>query len=122
MSQTPSATPEDANFRSIFDDAVKAYNEKTKRNITEDPLLAELGSCRSANDILIALHRRDQDLSASRSGAESLTKWLTPTINVLYAFSATIGGGVGLVSVGLLAYLFGISALMYVSRYSPQQM
>jgi hypothetical protein len=102
MSQTPSATSEDPNFQSIFNDAVKAYNEKTKGTITEDPLLAELGPCTSANDILIVLHRRDRDLSASGSGSESLTKWLTPTINVLYAFSATIGGGVGLVSINIL--------------------
>jgi hypothetical protein len=26
-----------------------------------------------------------------------LTKWLNPTVNVLYSFSATLGGGVGMV-------------------------
>jgi hypothetical protein len=102
MSQTPSATAEDLNFQSIFNDAVKAYNQKTKRNITEDPLLAELRPCTSGNDILTVLHQRGRVLSASRSSSESLTKWLTPTINVLYAFSATIGGGVGFVSVNFL--------------------
>jgi hypothetical protein len=42
MSQTTSATTADLNFQSTFNDAVKTYNEKTKRNITEDPLLASL--------------------------------------------------------------------------------
>jgi hypothetical protein len=98
MTQAPSATTEDSSFQSFFNDAVDAYNQKTNGNITSDPLFAELRPCTSANDILIVLHQRDQDFSASRSGTEGLTKWLTPTINVLYALSATIGSGIGLVS------------------------
>jgi hypothetical protein len=35
----------------------------------------------------------------SRGGDERLWRWLKPTINVLYAFSATLGQGVGLVRV-----------------------
>jgi hypothetical protein len=42
-----------------------------------------------------------------------LTKWLNPSINVLYALSATLGEGVGLVCLGTstclsstLSYLF----------------
>jgi hypothetical protein len=103
MTQAPSTTTEDVSFQALFNDAMKAYNQKTNGNITSDPLFTELGPCTSANEILAVLHQRDQDLSASRSGAEGLTKWLTPTINVLYTLSATIGLGVGLVSISFFS-------------------
>jgi hypothetical protein len=101
MTQAPSATTKDTSFQSFFNDATEAYNQKTNGNITSDPLFAELGPCTSANEILAVLYQRDQDLSASRRGTEGLTKWLTPTINVLYALSAIIGSGIGLVSINL---------------------
>jgi hypothetical protein len=34
----------------------------------------------------------------SRSNDERLTKWLGPTVNILFALSATLGEGVGLVN------------------------
>jgi len=37
-----------------------------------------------------------QEFEQSRSIDQRLTKWLDPTVNVLYAFSATLGEGVGL--------------------------
>ena len=37
----------------------------------------------------------------SQIGSERLKNWLNPTINVLYAFSATLGGSLGLVNVYL---------------------
>jgi hypothetical protein len=40
-------------------------------------------------------------LSQSQNGDNGLTKWVAPTVNVLYAFSATIGGGIGLVNIGI---------------------
>ena len=35
----------------------------------------------------------------SQNGDDGLMKWVAPTVNVLYSFSATIGGGVGLVNI-----------------------
>jgi hypothetical protein len=101
MSQTSSTNADYPNFQSIFDDAVKAYDEKTKGNITEDPLLAVLAPCKSANDVLIVLRQKEESLTTSKNDAESITKWLTPTIHVLCAFSSAIAQGVGLVSIGL---------------------
>ena len=39
------------------------------------------------------------------SGDDRLKKWLIPTINVLYAFSGTLGEGVSLVNIDSSVYL-----------------
>jgi hypothetical protein len=44
------------------------------------------------------LHNQVNEFDKARSHNERLSSWLNPTINVLYAFSATLGQGVGLVS------------------------
>jgi hypothetical protein len=94
LPETPSAPAENSDFQYIFDEAVKEYNKKTKGNITSDPLLVELGSCTSVDDILAVFHRRDEDLRASHCN-----KFLIPIINVLCKVSPVIGDGVGLVGV-----------------------
>ena len=55
MSQSPSVTGNDSSLQSIFDGAVKVFNEKTKGDITQHPLFAELAPCKSVNDILTVL-------------------------------------------------------------------
>jgi hypothetical protein len=43
------------------------------------------------------LQQQVQELDRSQSSDNRLTKWLDPTVNILYALSATLGEGVGLV-------------------------
>jgi hypothetical protein len=93
MSQT---TPT-SNFRTIFVAAMKAYEKKTKTDLLTHPLATQLQSCNSSSDILAVLHETVNKFDESRNHNERLSSWLNPTINVLYAFSATLGGGVGLV-------------------------
>jgi len=50
---------------------------------------------------LAVLQGQVDQFNQARSINERLKRWLNPTINVLYAFSATLGEGVGLVSVSL---------------------
>jgi hypothetical protein len=113
MSQTSSANADYPNFQSIFDDAVKAYDEKTKGNITENYLLGMLAPCKSANDVLTVLHQKENTLSTSINGTESIIKWLTPTIHVLCAFSAAIAQGVGLVSLSLFTSSESMASCMF---------
>ena len=98
MSQTLSTSTSSSNFQSIFYTAVKAYEKKTKNDLLTHPLVAQLQACSSASDILVVLQDKVKEFDQSRSADERLSQWLNPTINVLYAFSATLGGGVGLVS------------------------
>ena len=98
MSQTPTAT---SSYQVIFDNALEAYNKKTKKELRSHSLLPKLQACNSPDAVLTVL--RDQipayEQSHSTSGTnDELTNWLNPTINVLYSFSEAIGAGVGLVS------------------------
>ena len=98
MSQCPSTSTSSSNFRTIFVAAIKAYEKKTKTDLLTHPLATQLQSCDSPSDILAILHDKVTDFDKAKSRNERLSTWLNPTINVLYAFSATVGQGVGLVS------------------------
>jgi len=96
MSQASSTATSSTNFETIFRTALTAYKKQTKQDITSHPLLAQLQSCDSPSAILVVLRAQIQ-LIDSQNADDKLTKWLDPTVNVLYAFSATLGNGIGLV-------------------------
>jgi hypothetical protein len=104
MSQAPSTMAStSANFQHIFDAALKAYEKKTKKDLLTHPLAEKLQACNSPDDILAVLQDTVQEFDQSRS--ERLLRWLNPTINVLFALSAALGGGVGLVGPIQLTFL-----------------
>jgi hypothetical protein len=47
--------------------------------------------------MLAVIHQQVQRFHQSRGCDESLTKWLDPTVKVLYSLSTTLGEGVSLV-------------------------
>ena len=98
MFQLTSTSTSFPRFRTVFVEAMNAYEKKTKTDLLKHPLASQLQSCNSSTDILALLHGMVNELEESRSHNERLSSWLNPTINVLYAFSATLGQGVGLVS------------------------
>ena len=100
MSQTLATTTAVAHsrFQAIFDTALKSYEMQTGKDLLAHPLASQLQSCDSASAILAILQDQVQQLVESRSGDERLTKWMTPTVNVLCAFSAVVSEVVGLVS------------------------
>ena len=87
-----------SNFQSIFNAALEAYEKTTKNKLLAHPLAAQLQSCDSPAAILSVLKNLVQQSDESSSSDQRLRKWLDPTINVLYTFSATLGAGVGLVT------------------------
>ena len=97
MSQMPPSASSSSNFQASFYLAVQEYKKMTKKNILADPLMSQLQTCKSPTDILAVLRPQVQQLQQSTYGDDKLTKWLTPTVNVLYAFSGVLGAGVGLV-------------------------
>ncbi|KAN0130219.1 hypothetical protein V8E53_011976 [Lactarius tabidus] len=97
MSHCPSTSTSSSNFRTIFVAAMQAYEKKTKTELHTHPLAAQLQSCNSSSDILAVLKDKVNEFDKSRSHNERLSNWLSPTINVLYAFSATVSQGVGLI-------------------------
>jgi hypothetical protein len=101
MSQSSPETTSTSNFQAIFNNALKDYERQTKNDLNAHPLAAQLQSCDSPSVFLALLQGQVHQFDQFRSGDERLTKWLNPIVNVLYAFSATLGEGVGLVSLGL---------------------
>ena len=98
MPQSSSTAPYSSNLQTIFLASLKEYEEKTKNNLLTHPLMAQLQTCNSPTDILAVLRNQVQQFEQSTSGDDRLTKWLNPTVNVLYAFSSAIGAGLGLVN------------------------
>jgi hypothetical protein len=99
--QAISSTP---SFQLLFNEALKEYRKKTGKDITAHPLAEEIKSCDSPDAILAVLQGKANELNQSQSSDERLTGWLTPTVNVLNALSATLGQGVGTVRPSMLKY------------------
>ena len=122
MSATP-ATPaasSQSRFQEIFQAALKSYQKQTKKDLLAHPLASRLQSCDSTAAILAILHDQVRQFEENSAGDERLTKWLGPTVNVLNAFSATVSGGVSLVSFSLSQCHVRLESLMYVLQvFSP---
>jgi len=95
MSNVPSSS---SRFEYIFDSALDAYKKRTSQDLASHPLLAKFQSCSSVDAILAILREQIPTFGQPQSSHESHSKWLVPVVNVLYALSATLGEGVGLVN------------------------
>lgn len=95
MSQASPPASSLSNYQAIFDSSLEAYKKKTGNDLTKDPLFHRLESCKSPDAVLAILRAQIPDPSQPQS---RLTMWLDPTVNVLNAFSATVGALVGQVS------------------------
>ncbi|KAI0289147.1 hypothetical protein BC826DRAFT_1107251 [Russula brevipes] len=110
MSTTPTATTSLSHFGSIFASAFQAYKKKTGKDITSHPLASELQSCYSIDDTLAVLQRQIPTPEQSQSSNEGSPRWLIPTVNVLYAFSATLS------ILSSKSYFTGIGILLLAAK------
>jgi hypothetical protein len=98
MSQSPpTASSSSSKSKAILGAALEAYEKTTKNKLLDHPLATQLQSCDSPATILTVLQDLVKQFDRSRSSDERLRTWLDPTVNVLFAFSATLSEGVGLV-------------------------
>ena len=95
---TTTTTTSSTNFQLIVDNALKAYEKRTKIHLLSHPLAVELQDCNSLSAILAVLHRQAQGLDLSPSSDDRWTKWLNPTVNVLHMLSHSLGEAVSPVS------------------------
>jgi hypothetical protein len=107
MSETPAPGPSSkplattvssSNFNVIFENALKEYEKKTGHSLIAHPFATQLQECDSPEAILVILQDQVDQFTQSRSRDERLQRWLSPTINVLHAFTETLGEGIGLVN------------------------
>jgi hypothetical protein len=101
MSQSHLASASSSNFQLTFNNALKEYEKRTKKDLLAHPLVAQFQGCNSPSAILAILQQQVQGMGHSRNNDDRWTNWLDPTVNVLYALSATLGKDVGLVSLGI---------------------
>ncbi|KAH9041051.1 hypothetical protein EDB85DRAFT_1565776 [Lactarius pseudohatsudake] len=117
MLQAPATTPSgsSSNIEGIFDAALKSYKKKTKNDLKNHDLFKQLEACDSPADILAVLQAARFDFSPTASD-DRLKKWLVPTINVLYAFSGTLGEGVALVFPPAKLVFVGVGVLLLAAK------
>ena len=94
MSHAKSASSLTPNFKLIFNNALESYKKSTKNDLLTHPLAVQLQDCTSSSAVLALIH---QQVQGPQRDDDSLTRWLDPTVRVLYAFSETLGEGVSLV-------------------------
>ena len=99
MPETPPENSARANYQSIFDSALQEYTKQTRKDLSSEQLLYTLQSCESPDGIVTILQQQIPGFGQPAGGSSNdrLTRWLDPTVKVVNAFSATIGGAVALV-------------------------
>ena len=100
MSHTQSAAMSSSKSHVLFNNALDTFRKRTENDLLTHPLATRLQACDTPAAILAILREQIDGLDQSRSGAERWSKWLDPTVNVLFAFSVTIGAGAGPVGLG----------------------
>ncbi|KAF8469892.1 hypothetical protein DFH94DRAFT_812381 [Russula ochroleuca] len=115
MSHSHLAASSSSSFQLIINNALKAYEKRTKNDLLAHPLAAQIQACDSLTAILTVLQQQIQGLDQPRSD-DRWTKWLDPTVNVLFAFSATLGAGVSLAFPPANAIFTGIGVLLSISQ------
>ena len=118
MSAVPSTSTSHSNFAPIFDLAFEKYKRKTKQDLTKHPLLPRLQSCGSPEAILTILREQNPEFNQPQNSDDELTKWVTPTVNVMFSFSATLGGAVGLVNITIFPYDI-VQSNIYFQAFPP---
>ena len=96
------ATTSSSNIERIFDAALKSYEKKTNNNLKDHDIFKQLEGCDSPAAILSKFQAAQFGDPSQAWGDERLKRWLVPTLNVLCAFSDTLGEGVSLVIVDSL--------------------
>lgn len=97
MSQSNPPTSSSNNFQLVINNALDTYKKRTKKDLRSHPLATQLQSSKSPSEILDVLQEQVQGLNQSLRRDERWTRWLGPTVNVLYALSGTLGQGVSVV-------------------------
>jgi hypothetical protein len=95
----PSTSPSDFNsiLNAGLNRALVEYRNKTGKPLLDHPLAAELQRCDSVDSIKAIFQVQAEAFQQFRDGDKRLMKWINPAVDVLSAFSDTIGGAAGIV-------------------------
>ena len=93
------ATTSSSDIERIFNAALKSYKKKTKKDLKSHDLFKQFDECDSPEEILAKFQDTHFDDPSQIGSDDGLKRWLIPTLNVLCAFSDTLGEGVSLVAI-----------------------
>ncbi|KAH9985048.1 hypothetical protein BJV74DRAFT_580184 [Russula compacta] len=110
------AGPSTNTFTAIFIAASNEYQRVTRKRLDTHPFAAQLDSCHSPEDFSGLLRTQAQAFSKSHDADEKLMKWLTPTINILFTLSDTLGEAIALPFSPAKAIFTGIGVLLGAAR------
>jgi hypothetical protein len=100
MSSTLGQNPS-SGFKSILDAglsrALSEYEKKTGKPLLDDPLATKLQRCDSVGSIKAIFQGQAEEFQKFKDGDQRLMKWINPVVDVLSAFSDTIGAAAGIV-------------------------
>ena len=108
------ATTSSSDIERIFDAALKSYKKKTKKDLKSHDLFKQFDECDSPAEILAKFQATHFDDPSQTGSDDRLKRWLVPTLNVLCAFSDTLGEGVSLVIVDTSLPLQVVNTLMSI--------
>jgi hypothetical protein len=89
--------PSSSKFTAIFEVASNEYKTLTGQDLGTHPFAIALEGHNSPDSVLEVFRKQAQAFDKSRKGDDKLMAWLTPIVNILFMFSATLGEGIGLV-------------------------
>jgi len=96
-----------SNYQLIIN-ALTSYADRTGIDLSKNPFAEKLQLYNSPDAILELLHDREKSFKEYREGNRKLINWLTPTVEVLHAFSGVLGEAVSLVRNSALVSLHWI--------------
>ncbi len=92
---------------SIFEAASTEYKALTGQDLGTHPFAFAIDSHNTPDSVLDVFRKQAQAFDKFRKANDKLMAWLTPIVNILFTFSATLGEGIGLVSF----------RFVYITRY-----
>ena len=102
------------NFTAIFDAASNEYKTLTKQDLETHPFAAAFENSDSPDSVMDVFRKQAHAYDTFCKGDDKLMAWLAPIVNILFAFSGTLGEGIGLVSI---QPFYDISALRHLLSY-----
>jgi fungal STAND N-terminal Goodbye domain len=98
MNSTTSTTAPPSNFRLIVDAALDDYTKQTGIDLIRNPFAHKIQHPDSPESILELFQERVKEFKEYRDGNRKLINVLKPAVQILHAFSGTLGEAVTLVS------------------------
>ena len=110
-----------SSFHDLFKAALLDYENQTGAKLIEHPFAKQLETCESVDSINAILQKQAQIFRKFRGDDGKIMKSLKSSVDVLYALSSTVLGGIGLVHPKLFIRV-SLSLIVILHSHSRPQM